>query len=149
MTDKLTSQRRSYNMSRIKSKNTSPEILVRKFLYANGLRYRLHSKLLPGKPDIVLTRFKTAIFVHGCFWHSHSGCKYSNKPKTNSDYWLPKLERNTARDKANFLELQVLGWNIIIVWECELKKAIRAKTLDTLRDDIIHSLHHVQMKPHL
>ena len=113
---------RSYNMSRIRSKNTKPEMLVRKFLHAQGFRYRLHVKDLPGKPDVVLSKYKTVILIHGCFWHSHEGCKLNRVPKDNQGYWVPKLAKNVAKDKENETELNNRRWNIIVVWECDLKK---------------------------
>ncbi len=123
---------RSYNMSRIKGKNTKPEIMVRKFLHANGFRYRLHEKKLPGKPDIVLKKHTTAIFVHGCFWHGHEGCKYYVVPKTRTQWWLDKINRNKQKDEESYKTLHEEGWNIITIWECELKKGKRKKTLKTL-----------------
>jgi DNA mismatch endonuclease (patch repair protein) len=113
---------RSYNMSRILSKNTKAEIAVRKFLHKNGFRYRLNVKRLPGKPDIVLKKYRTVIFVHGCFWHGHTDCKDFVIPKSNQQYWIPKIEKNLARDKEVKEQIESLGWNIIIVWECQLKK---------------------------
>jgi DNA mismatch endonuclease, patch repair protein len=113
---------RSKNMSAIKGKNTSPELAVRKALFARGFRYRLHAAGLPSKPDIVLPKYKTVVFVNGCFWHRHEGCKYAAKPKNNSDFWEKKLARNVERDKQNHAKLRLMGWNIIIVWECELEK---------------------------
>ena len=112
---------RSYNMSRIRNKDTKPEILVRKFLFANGFRYRLNDKKLPGKPDIVLPKFKTVLFVHGCFWHRHPGCKRATTPASNRDYWDKKFARTVARDAKNERELADMGWRVLVVWECELK----------------------------
>lgn len=109
-------------MSRIKGKNTKPEMLVRRFLHANGLRYRLHVKDLPGKPDIVLPKYKTIINVHGCFWHGHNNCKYYILPKTRTDWWTAKIERNKKKDIENSLALQIDKWKIIDIWECDLKK---------------------------
>src|SRR5215204_5328197 len=114
---------RSYNMSQIKGKNTQPEMLVRKFLHVNGFRYRLHVKNLPGKPDIVLSKYKTIIFVHGCFWHQHPGCKRSTIPKSNQEYWTPKLRRNVERDLKHKIDLEQLGWNVFVIWECQTKQA--------------------------
>jgi DNA mismatch endonuclease, patch repair protein len=113
---------RSYNMRQIKGKNTKPEMVVRKFLFSKGYRYRLHVKTLPGKPDIVLPKYKTVIFVHGCFWHGHEGCKYFVVPKTRTDFWLNKI--NTNR-----IFLKKAGWKIIIIWECELKPSTVDYTL--------------------
>ena len=118
----MTSQERSRNMAAIKSKNTKPEIAVRKNLHALGYRFRLHRKDLPGKPDIVLPKYKTVIFVNGCFWHQHKGCKYSRLPKTNIDFWKRKLEGNTQRDKLKQSKLKDMGWKVINIWECQTKE---------------------------
>ena len=123
---------RSYNMSRIKGKNTKPEMLVRKFLHANGYRYKLHDKKLPGKPDIVLPKYRTVVFVHGCFWHGHNNCKYFVVPKTNTQWWIDKINGNKANDEKAIKVLKKDGWKIITVWECELKPAKVEKTLATL-----------------
>ena len=120
MADAHSKETRSYNMSRIKSKDTKPEMIVRKFLHKNGFRYRLHVKDIPGKPDIVLSKYKTVILIHGCFWHGHQGCKYFVVPKSNLTYWLPKIEKNIKRDLDVEMELKIRGWNVIKVWECEL-----------------------------
>jgi DNA mismatch endonuclease (patch repair protein) len=114
---------RSYNMSQIKGKNTKPEMLVRKFLFSKGFRYRLHVKNLPGKPDIVLPKYKTVIFVHGCFWHGHEGCKYFVVPKTRTDWWLSKINTNKGNDEKAIILLRKEQWKIIILWECDLKPA--------------------------
>ena len=116
--DKLT---RSFNMSLIKGKNTKPEIMVRKFLFANGFRFRVHDKRLSGKPDIVLTKYKTAIFVHGCFWHGHEKCKYFVVPKTNTEWWLDKINKTKSHDIEINNTLKQLGWRVFVIWECELK----------------------------
>lgn len=108
-------------MSRIKGKNTKPEMLVRKFLFSKGFRYRLHDSKLPGKPDIILPKYKTVIFVHGCFWHGHEGCKYYVVPKTRAEWWLNKINGNIANDKKKRFALKKAGWKVIHVWECELK----------------------------
>ena len=115
------SEQRSRNMSAIKSKNTKPEIRVRKILHSMGYRFRLHSKDLPGSPDIVLPKYKTVIFVHGCFWHRHENCKYASTPKTRQEFWEAKFRENINRDKLNQENLSLKGWKIIIVWECEIK----------------------------
>ena len=132
MADNHSPQVRSYNMSRIRNKDTKPEEMVRKFLFSNGFRYRKHDKRFPGKPDIVMPKYKTIIFVHGCFWHSHEGCPDFVQPKSNQDYWRPKLEKNRLRDTEHNTQLSSMGWNIIIVWECELKMERRQETLDNL-----------------
>jgi len=128
MTDHLTKTKRSWNMSRIRSKNTRPELAVRKYLYSNGFRYRLHNRKLPGKPDITNQSKKTAVFVNGCFWHQHEGCKRAAVPKSNKSYWLPKLEKNVARFKDNTNKLLDMGWKVFIVWECETKDEVILKS---------------------
>ena len=112
---------RSYNMSRIKSKNTKPEILVRKFLFANGFRYRLNDKKLPGKPDIVLPKYKTVIFVNGCFWHGHENCKYFKIPATRTEWWKEKIEGNIKNDITKHALLREAGYKVMVIWECEVK----------------------------
>jgi len=111
-------------MSRIGSKNTKPEMLVRRYLFSHGYRYRLNVGKLPGRPDIVLPKYRTAIFVNGCFWHGHSGCRYYTVPKTNVDFWIGKVNRNRERDLEAATQLESLGWNVMTVWECELKKPV-------------------------
>ena len=132
MADVHTIEQRSYNMSRIKSKDTKPEMLVRRFLHANGFRYKLHDKSLSGKPDIVLPKYRTVIFVHGCFWHGHNNCKYFVVPKTRTDWWLNKINTNKANDAKAIKALKKEGWKIINVWECNLKSAKLEKTLNNL-----------------
>lgn len=121
MTDVHDKATRSYNMSRIKGKDTKPEMLVRKFLFSKGFRYRLHDKKLPGKPDIVLPKYKTVIFIHGCFWHGHEGCKYYVVPKTRTDWWLEKIGKNIVNDEKAVKALVEMGWKVIVIWGCELK----------------------------
>lgn len=123
---------RSYNMSRIRSGDTKPEMLVRKFLHANGYRYKLHEKKMPGKPDIVLPKYKTIIFIHGCFWHGHANCKYYVVPKTRTQWWLDKINRNITNDKKAVKALKKEGWRLITIWECKLKPAKLSKTLSSL-----------------
>ncbi len=108
-------------MSKIRSKATKPELALRKALFAKGFRYRVNDKRLPGKPDIVLPKYKTVIFLHGCFWHRHEGCKYAYTPKTNTKFWTDKIMSNKERDKINMQKLTALGWNVLIVWECEIR----------------------------
>lgn len=127
---------RSYNMSRIKNKNTKPEEIVRKYLFSKGFRYRKNDKRLPGTPDIVLPKYKTVIFVNGCFWHGHKDCRYFVIPKTNTDFWLNKINTNIERDKRKQEALKELGWNVIIVWECELKPKVVAQTLNELMNKL-------------
>lgn len=128
---------RSYNMSRIKGKDTKPEEIVRKYLFSKGFRYRKNDKRLPGTPDIVLPKYKTVIFVNGCFWHGHKDCRYFVVPKTNTEFWLNKINTNIERDKRKHKELKELGWNVMVVWECELKPEIIGKTLENLTDKLI------------
>lgn len=137
MADVHDKRTRSYNMRQIKSKNTKPEILVRKFLHANGFRYRLHVKGLPGTPDIVLPKYNTIIFVHGCFWHGHSGCKYFVVPKTKTDWWTKKIESNISNDCKAMDALKMLEWNVIILWECNLRADKKQKTLLSLKKELV------------
>lgn len=109
-------------MSRIRSKDTKPEMAVRKYLFAHGFRYRLHDKKLPGKPDIILPKYKTVIFVHGCFWHAHENCRYAVMPKSNTEYWTKKISGNGSRDFSARIKLLEAGWKIIVLWECDLRK---------------------------
>lgn len=120
MADRISPEHRSWNMSQIKNRDTKPEIKVRSLLHRMGYRFRLHRKDLPGKPDIVLPKYKTVIFVHGCFWHRHKGCKYTYTPKSRTEFWKNKFDKNIARDKQVRKELKSLGWNVITVWECEI-----------------------------
>ena len=115
------SEKRSRNMSAIKSKNTKPEIAVRKLLHSLGYRFRLHSKDLPGSPDIVLPKYNTVIFVHGCFWHRHKNCKYASTPKTRKEFWESKFKANVTRDKEIQEKIKNIGWQSVVIWECELK----------------------------
>ena len=131
MADNHSKEVRSMNMSHIRSKNSKPEELVRKYLFSKGVRYRKNVKTLPGCPDIVLPRYKTVIFVNGCFWHKHD-CPRFVWPSTNEEYWRPKIMGNVERDKRNFAELQQLGWTVLTVWECELKKKVIDATLEQL-----------------
>ena len=133
MADTYSKEVRSYTMSRIRSVNTKPEITVRKFLFSKGLRYRIHDKKLPGKPDIVLPKFKTIILVHGCFWHGHEGCKKFVIPKSNTAYWSNKIERNKVRDTKNAAELSKLGWRIYTIFECQLKNSLNATLAEMLK----------------
>lgn len=136
MADSFSKETRSYVMSRIHGKNTKPELSVRKYLFSQGLRYRINDKRYPGNPDIILPKYKAAVFVNGCFWHSHEGCKASHIPQSNLDYWEPKLQRTLQRDRNNYAALKANGWNVIVVWECELKKAKRDERLSLLYQQI-------------
>ena len=137
MADKLSSTQRKYCMSRIRGKNTKPEILVRKGLHARGFRFRLHNKKLPGSPDIVLPKYGVVIMVNGCFWHGHKGCRYATKPKSNVEFWEAKIARNRHRDEVTEAHLHALGWHVITIWECELRGAASATSrLDALAEEI-------------
>ena len=127
-------------MSMIKGKNTKPEEIVRKYLFSKGLRYRKNVKTLIGSPDIVLPKYKTVIFVNGCFWHGHKDCKYFVMPKTNTEFWAEKISKNIDRDNNIYHKLIELGWNVIIVWECELKKDKRENTLKYLYYNILRNI---------
>ncbi|WP_423736866.1 very short patch repair endonuclease [Chitinophaga caseinilytica] len=129
MTDVHNAQIRSYNMSRIGSKNTKPELLVRKFLFSKGFRFKLHVRNLPGKPDLVLPKYKTVIFVHGCFWHGHEHCRYFVIPKTRTEWWMEKINRNRTFDMIHEGRLREEGWNVIVIYECALKKERQEETL--------------------
>lgn len=140
MADVHSTKVRSYNMSQIRGKDTKPEELVRKYLFAHGFRYRKNDSRLPGKPDIVLPKFRTVIFVNGCFWHKHEGCKYFVWPENNAEFWHKKILSNVERDQRNYEQLQQTGWNIIVVWECELKKELRQETLNKIIQGITGSV---------
>ncbi len=136
MADNHTPEQRHSNMSHIRGTNTKPEETVRKYLFSKGLRYRKNVRNLPGCPDIVLPKYKTVIFVNGCFWHHHD-CSKFRWPKSNQDYWVPKIKRNEERDSENRLKLEALGWKVITVWECQLQKENREKTLECLHLELI------------
>ena len=137
MADVHTPRQRRFNMQRIKSSNTQPEMLVRKFLHANGYRYSLHNKKLPCKPDIVLNKYRTVIFVHGCFWHGHAHCKYFKIPQTRTKWWTDKINRNKANGAKAIKALKKEGWKVAVIWECKLKPAKVEKTLASLLKKII------------
>jgi DNA mismatch endonuclease, patch repair protein len=120
--DTISKERRSWNMSRIRSKNTKPELLVRSLLHRTGFRFRLHASKLPGRPDIVLPKWKTAIFVHGCFWHRHTGCGFAYSPKSRKAFWQNKFTENVKRDVRKASALSSLGWKVITIWECEVAR---------------------------
>jgi len=121
-------------MSMIKGKDTKPEIIVRKYLFQNGYRYRLNYSKLPGKPDVVLPKYKTTIFVNGCFWHGHKGCKFFVAPKTRTKWWLEKIEKTKERDKNNYRKLNEANWNVIVIWECELKHNVESRLEKLIRE---------------
>jgi DNA mismatch endonuclease (patch repair protein) len=134
--DRISKKRRSWNMSRIRGRDTKPELVVRSLLHRMGYRFRLHRKDLPGKPDIVLPKYRTVVFVHGCFWHRHSGCKYAYVPKSRVKFWQGKFERNIERDAEVRSALRALGWQVLVVWECEtaVPEALASRLSEALRD---------------
>ncbi len=140
--DRLTQEQRHRNMTAIRGKDTKPELLVRKFLFSRGFRYRLNHPRLPGHPDLVLRKYRTVIFVNGCFWHGHEDCKYFRLPKTNIDFWQNKIERNKERDKKEQCQLAMMGWHCITVWECQLKPKVRNQTLESLA----YTLNHIYLE---
>ena len=135
--DNRSKEARSKNMSNIHSKDTKPEEIVRKYLFHKGFRYRKNVSSLPGKPDIVLPKYKTAVFVNGCFWHAHKGCKWFVPPKSNTDFWTKKFEYNISRDQNNYAQLKKMGWNVIILWECEIRHQNAEETLERLVSSIV------------
>ncbi|PXW64642.1 T/G mismatch-specific endonuclease [Chelatococcus asaccharovorans] len=138
MADTLTSERRSWNMSRIRGRDTGPELVLRSLLHRAGFRFRLHAKQLPGRPDIILPRYRTAIFVHGCFWHRHPGCRNATTPSTRREFWQAKFDGNVSRDARNQAELEAAGWTVLTVWECELKadaEGVARRLASDLRKD--------------
>ena len=138
MSDHLTIEQRHKNMAAVRSKDTKPEMVVRKYLWSRGFRYRVNNSRLPGHPDIVLRKYHTCIFVNGCFWHGHEGCKYFRMPKTNTVFWERKISRNRERDREEQKQLARMGWHCITVWECELKGERREKTLESLEYTLNH-----------
>lgn len=139
MADVLTPDQRHRNMAAIRSASTKPEIELRRTLWRLGFRYRVNDKMLPGKPDIILSKYRTVIFIHGCFWHGHKGCRFYTVPKTNTDFWTAKVARNQERDQEVWRQLEAKGWSVIIVWECELKKAVLEETVGRVREEILRN----------
>ena len=135
----MTPEQRFKCMSHNRAKNTGPERLLRLSLWSRGLRYRVNDKRLPGRPDIVLPKYRTVIFVHGCFWHGHKDCKYYTVPKTNTEFWMAKVARNQERDQEVWRKLEAKGWSVIIVWECQLKKANLEETIDRVASEIVRN----------
>lgn len=135
MTDNLTGEQRKKAMSSVKQRHTKLEIIIRSLLHRQGFRFRIHNKKLSGTPDIVLTKYKTVVFAHGCFWHQHEGCRKSRRPTSNVEFWNAKLDRNIERDKNNIRDLEKSGWTVIVVWECELKnmEKLTEKLLNEIR----------------
>lgn len=134
--DIFTSEQRSKVMSKIKSKNTKPELMVRSVCHRLGLRFRLHRSDLPGKPDLVFPKYNLCLFVHGCFWHQHPGCKYAYRPKSRPEFWIPKLQKNVIRDADARAELEAIGWKVAVIWECRTKKIadVEAEVKDVFKD---------------
>lgn len=135
----MTPEQRFICMSHNRAKNTGPEMLLRHALWHHGFRYRINTKTLPGSPDIVLPKYRTSIFVHGCFWHGHDGCKYYTVPKTNTDFWVAKVARNKERDQEVWRKLEAKGWYVIIVWECQLKKGRIDETVERVAAEIVEN----------
>jgi len=136
MADHLTEAERSWNMSRIRSRDTSIEMMVRKELFARGFRFRKNDKRYPGTPDVILPKYKTAIFIHGCFWHRHQDCKIATTPKTNTDYWTKKFAKNVENDEKHKMQLIEQGWQVFVIWQCEIEKDLKG-TVDHLIESII------------
>jgi len=134
--DKISKEARSRNMAAIKHKDTEPELVIRRGLHALGLRYRIHKKNLPGKPDLYFAKYKTAVFIHGCFWHQHKDCSNAVMPKTNRDFWMNKLNGNVNRDQSNISKLSNSGIKVVVVWECTIVEHMRAKKIDNLIEGI-------------
>lgn len=135
----MTPEQRFKCMSHNRAKNTGPELSLRHALWYQGFRYRINDKHLPGRPDIVLSKYRTAIFVHGCFWHGHEDCKYYTIPKTNTEFWMAKVARNQERDQEVWRQLEAKGWSVIIVWECQLKKPVLEETVNRVAMEIRHN----------
>ena len=139
MPDAITTAQRHRNMAAIHSASTKPELNLRRELWHHGFRYRVNDKRLPGRPDIVLPKYRTVIFVHGCFWHGHKDCKYYTVPKTNTEFWMAKVARNQERDQEVWRKLEAKGWSVVIVWECQLKKANLEETIDRVAGEIVRN----------
>lgn len=143
MPDIFAPEKRHEIMQNVKTKNTAPEIKLRSLLHKNGFRFRVNRKDLPGKPDIVLPKYSAVIFVHGCFWHGHD-CPRGQRPQTNADFWNQKIDRNVIRDKSDVSLLESLGWRVLIVWECEIKKKNEAVLLSRVKEFLLHSTNTIQ-----
>ncbi len=142
MADRITKEQRSRNMAAIKGKDTSIEVKVRKYLFSKGFRFRKNDRRYPGKPDIVLPKYHSIIFIHGCFWHRHPFCKDATTPKTNTEFWLNKFERNVANDRKHYDELEKAGWHVIVIWECELTNKYFEETMQK----VVHELESVYVE---
>ena len=142
--DKMTKEQRHRCMAAIRGRDTRPELVVRKFLFGRGFRYRLNHPWLPGHPDLVLRKYRTVIFVNGCFWHGHEGCRWFKMPKTHTEFWQAKIMRNRERDVREMQQLSSMGWHCITVWECQLKPAVRQQTLESLA----FTLNHIYLQDH-
>ena len=138
--DSLTPEQRSWNMSQVKGKDTRPELKVRSWLFSHGYRYRKNDSRLPGKPDVVMPKYRTVIFVHGCFWHRHPGCKNTRMPKSNIEFWETKFSRNIENDARHVRELESLGWRVIVIWECELGNKTFEETMQKVENTLLTSL---------
>jgi len=147
MSDTMTKEQRHYCMSRIRGKDTRPEMVVRRWLHSEGFRYSLHSRRLPGCPDLVLRRYHTVIFINGCFWHGHPGCDMFRMPRSNVEFWQEKIRRNKERDAQEVAALEALGWNVIVVWECELSRRARDLTLRNLVDAVRRNIEPESIHP--
>lgn len=147
MSDTMTREQRHYCMSRIRGKDTRPEMVVRRWLHSEGFRYSLHSRRLPGCPDLVLRRYHTVIFINGCFWHGHPGCDMFRMPRSNVEFWQEKIRRNKERDAQEVAALEALGWNVIVVWECELSRRARDLTLRNLVDAVRRNIEPESIHP--
>lgn len=143
MTDRITPEKRSWNMSRIKGKDTRIEVEVRSWLFSRGFRFRKNDKRYPGKSDIVLPKYRTVIFINGCFWHRHTGCKYATTPKTRTEFWLEKFERNVRNDELHRQQLEDMGWKVITIWECQLKRNSFETTLNSVENMILNCLEEI------
>lgn len=146
MADIYSKEKRSYLMSLIRSQNTKPEIMVRKYLFNKGFRFRVNVKKLPGTPDIVLPKYRTVIFIHGCFWHGHGNCKLAKQPRHNKEYWIPKLENNKMRDQENRVQLETLGWKVLVIWECEIKKNKIQEIMEKIKE-VLYASHSYERRP--
>ena len=146
MPDKMTREQRHRCMASIRGRDTKPEMTVRRWLHSRGFRYRVNVKGLPGSPDIVLRKYRTVIFIHGCFWHGHEGCRYFVLPKSNTEFWTQKIERNRERDLERRAQLKRMGWHTIVIWECQLKPKTREATLAEL-EHLLHKTYIDNLRP--